>query len=527
MDKLCKLKLDKTLFENDELLKLFFKQTLSGFFFMMIDEAVEWNDNVNKDKVIDYVFKNQRIISVNEAMLKQYGAQKEDFIGLTPNDLFTHDIEYGKSLWKKFFDNGQLHVESHEKKLDGTDMWIEGDYICIYDNNGRIVGHFGNQHEITKIKSIQAKLEETYKQLHTMMNNSNYGIVFRDKNGTVLFANKEFCNIFNISSPKVIEGINCRNLMNLIKPLFKEPNFFENCTKELIENNIHVKNEQFELIDGRIIERDFTPIIDNETTKGCFWEYRDITKRIEFEEELKSAKEKAEAASIAKGQFLANISHEIKTPMNGMLGYLQLLNETNLDNEQTEFVEHMNQSAKVLLSVISDVLDISKIESGKLQLENASFDLRRTVESVVDTYTAFADKKGLKIEIYISDEVPKDVFGDSIRLRQVIANLVDNAVKFTDEGRVFIEVWVKSKNEDMMKLAFSIKDTGIGISEENINNLFLPFSQADSSLTRKFGGSGLGLSICKNLVKMMGGNIEVTSRVNIGTRFLFTIMVRT
>jgi two-component system, sensor histidine kinase and response regulator len=397
-------------------------------------------------------------------------------------------------------------------------------YDCVMDNANR---ELSTQHKelaatFAELRRKESALEESEEKYRHLVERANDGIILI-QDGVICYANPRLAEIIGRDAEKIIGY----PFTNFVEPSLKS--FIQNRYNRRIRGDeVPSKYESFfTLTDGSTIYVELNAGLTTFRGKAADLVFiRDITERKKYELQLMQAKEAAEAASRAKSQFLANMSHEIRTPMNGILGMAELLLDTDLTVDQQELAQTVVNSGESLLGVVNDILDFSKIEAGRLELDSIEFNLHDTVEETAELFAEQAHRKGIELLCHVQEDVPAVFKGDPSRLRQVLINLLGNALKFTDKGEVTLEVKFVEGLEDFSVIAFEVRDTGMGISPEAEQNIFDAFSQADGSMSRKYGGTGLGLTICKQLCEMMGGDIEVESSPGEGSTFRFRVLLK-
>ena len=368
-------------------------------------------------------------------------------------------------------------------------------------------------------------LAYTTSQLRATLESTGNGILVLDWQGRIASMNRRFSAMWQIPEALLLSQDD-QAILGFVSGQLVDTDICHRRMSAIVEAN--ETQDILRLKDGRVFECKSLPQYLDERIIGRVFAFNDITERTRIEQDLIAARERAEAANRAKAAFLAMMSHEIRTPMNGVMGMTTLMFDTALNDEQRRYVELIRSSAEALLSVINDVLDFSKIEAQKLTLENIDFNLLALLEDFADLMALRAAEKGLEYAWQLDPAVPVLLRGDPGRLRQILTNLVGNALKFTESGTISVLLSCCPEREvstGRIALQLEVRDTGIGIAEDDLLKIFTPFEQADSSTTRKYGGTGLGLTITRQLVELMDGRIEVSSRVGQGTSFVVSLML--
>ncbi|MBF0187648.1 MAG: response regulator [Magnetococcales bacterium] len=392
------------------------------------------------------------------------------------------------------------------------------------------IGTVGVIRDVTDRLKIQQAFEDERKLLRELISSVPLPIFFIDSKGYHVFSNTEFQS-FAQYDPEALET---RPFVELFDTVTSAPfarqltRFIDDGSMERMHEEIHIQSKQGTTHIVDLILSKY--LAQNQTQPAVIGVLVDVTEQRTFTSELIQARgeaermaSRAEEANRSKSDFLANMSHEIRTPLNAVIGLTHLCLQTDLNQKQHDYLEKVSMSANGLLSLLNDILDFSKIEAGKLTLESTSFSLSQTIDSLVAMLGVTCQEKGLELIIDADPNIPDALIGDPHRLNQVLVNLIGNAIKFTEAGEIIVSVSAHSIVTETTLLELSVTDTGIGMSEQQLDTLFETFTQGDSSTTRKYGGTGLGLSISKRLVEIMGGEISATSQQGKGSRFTFTV----
>ncbi len=485
--------------------------------------------------------KTGKIEYINPKFSEITGYTYDEVIGKSPKILksgHTTKKDY-EQLWKTILSGKDWKGEFLNIKKDGSVYW-ETAYISPIQQPDGTISHFiAIKEDITKRKEIEtelavyhekledlvikrtSELKHTVSLLYSTIESTDEGIIVVNHENIITTFNKRFIELWNIPESKIIKG-DWTLIAEMINKQLAHP---ENAKERLalINQSPEMSDTyQLELKDGRIFERHTLPQKIENQIVGRVWNYKNITERATIVKELQEAKDIAETANSAKSIFLANMSHEIRSPLNAVIGFSSLLHNKLESSDLKEHVESIKSSGQTLLSLINDILDLSKIEAGKLRIQNEPVNLKALVNETVQIFAFKTAEKQLNVICNIPDDFPDSLEFDELRIRQILINLIGNAVKFTDTGFIRINLHHQFLNSNIVNVTIDVEDSGIGIAPEHQNIIFNNFQQQEEQDTRKYGGTGLGLAITKRLVELMNGKISLKSAPNKGS--IFTIL---
>jgi PAS domain S-box-containing protein len=466
------------------------------------------------------------ITYANDKFCEISGYSREELLGVNHRLINGrhHPPQFFENLWQTIVAGRVWRGEIENRNKKGHYYWVDATIVPLAGPDGRPEQFIAIRTEITRRKLAEAALEAQLQFVEVLLEATPTPLYLKDRDGRFLRLNKAFEALFGIERASWVG----RTLEELVQgpavalERAKDEELLAQGGLQSYESSL-VNVQTGEQRQGFYSKATITDA--NGRVSGLVGTILDITDRSRLEQALRDATQSAEAANSAKSEFLANMSHEIRTPMNGVIGMTDLALGTELNEVQREYLGIVKSSAQSLLVILNDILDFSKIEAGKLAIESVPFALPRLIHDTLRTLEARAQLKGLGLTAELASGLPNGVAGDPGRLRQILTNLCDNAIKFTAQGQITVHAECSANSTGVLELHFAVRDTGVGIPLEKQQRIFEAFSQADTSTTRQFGGTGLGLTICARLVSLMGGRIWVDSTPGEGSVFHFTVQV--
>ena len=490
---------------------------------------------LNQHAIVSSADVKGNITYVNDKFCEITGYSRDELLGKNHRIVKSdeHDAEFFKFMWRTIAKGETWHGEIKNKNKQGGFYWTNSTIVPLFGEEGKPTEYMSIRTDITTRKIVEEKIRAERAFYTSITEALAEGVYAQDVEGRCTYANPTAERLLGYSLAEM-KGKKMHELMHY-QDEKGAPLPVHDCaiSQSLLDKAaFHTDKEVFFRKDGSQmpVYVSAVPIYEEDELQGGVVAFQDITAhRVQqdaLDKALQTAKDaamSAESANTAKSLFLANMSHEIRTPMNAIIGMSYLALQTDLNAKQKNYINKVNSSAEALLNLINDILDFSKIEANKLDIEHEHFLLDHVLVGVTDLLSLPASKKGLELLVDIDPNIPNALMGDELRLRQSIVNFANNAIKFTEKGDVVISVALKEQKDSQVSLSFSVKDTGIGMTEEQKSGLFKAFSQADISTTRKYGGTGLGLAITGQLVGLMGGDVSVKTELGIGSTFGFCL----
>lgn len=513
--------------QQDLRLKGFFNNPIYGVLFMKFDEPIAWTKTSDRIDALNKAVNTAKVEEVNEALLEQFQVKREDIIGTEAVHFFEEDIAKLRRIFFRTINLGQAPYESRMRLKNGEVHFFKSNYFSLKDDNGLITGIFGLFQDVTLQRQNEKQLIRRRKELTKLNERMKVAAVMArlafwtyDIQSSMLSISDELDGLLQISRNN--GTIQLDQLRERVHP--EDWPLFSRSLALCIRKGLPYKIEIRLIIPERneyvTLEVKGQP---RHNSKGTYDEIfgitRDISEERKLRDDLKSSEQQAQAANQAKSEFLANMSHEIRTPLNAILGYSELLENTRLDKTQEGYLSVVKATGGSLIEIVNDILDVSKIEAGKMRLDPIGVSVPSFFSDLRQMVAYQAKKKNLPVIFKIDENIPHALVFDPVRLRQVLLNLLSNAIKFTDNG--YVHLMVESLNEHMYR--FSVQDTGKGIKEDQLEQIFQIFTQEDISITRRYGGTGLGLNICNGILRLMESELSVHSEEGVGSIFSFNL----
>ncbi len=489
---------------------VFFTQSLTGFFFMLLDKPLQWDETVDKDAAIDYAMNHLRFTSFNDALVRQYGATHQQLTNRMLKDFFTNDLEKGRSILRQLYDQKHIHVSRASRKFDGSEIWIEGDYICCMDDNNNILGHFGTHQDVTERKHAEELLRASEERYRLLANNMLDLVALHDPDGTYKYVSPSVTHILGYT-PEELIGTNPYLL-------------FHRDDISAIQNQSHIKAQEGEDVpdmEYRIQKKNGQYIWFSTNTKAI----KDVTGKVTMLQtvsrdvtERENTLHLLEELNQQKNKLFSIISHDLRGPIGNSLGLLHLLKSDVSAVDIPKYVAHLQTSVLSVQELLDDLLLWAGSQLDKISFEPTQFKIKEEAAIVISSLTEMAQQKSISIDLNAGDNSMIG-YGDKPMIRTILRNLLSNAIKFSKPGS---HVNIEAKKENNM-IEISVADNGIGIGKENIEKLFDKTSNFTTYGTKGERGTGLGLDICKDFIDKHGGKIWVESELEKGSRFTFTL----
>jgi len=449
--------------------------------------------------------------------------------GQTGEHMFDHihpdDREFGQRAFVEMLTDARSAAEPTLLRIadsQGEYHYLESVARNLLDDE-HVRGLVITTRDLTERMKVLADLQETGARMEAFVNSSPDGIVMTGEEFEIVLFNDVFCRMFGLEGPNA-GALDVNEVMKLATGAVEDPDAFVAHTRAEVAGTATGPSWNFRFRDGRLFEREYVRVAAEGTAYGHMWVFRDVTQRDETERSMAEALDQALEASLAKSQFVATVGHEVRTPMHAILGMLELLSTETLSVEQQRTLSTVRDSALNLRAILDDLLDFAKVEAGELAVESETFDLTGALHRVIEAHRVNAAERGLDLRFDLDPEVPSEVAGDELRLRQIVINLLDNALKYTEQGHVVLRVELAgSATESSVAIRFAVEDTGCGVPADEMESLFEPFRQVSAGLRPVARGTGLGLAICRRLTELMSGTLTGESEFGKGSRFTLTL----